>query len=175
MIARELSWLCLAVALVVSGCSRPGGGLLAVGASAPEVVGVAADGRHIALSALRGQAVVVYFYPKDGTPGCTTEACGFRDAYDRYRSRHVEIFGVSQDSVESHQEFRRDHTLPFVLVADGDGSVAKAYGVGSFLGLNTRVTFLIGPDGKVARVWPDVTPATHPSEVLAAVDALSAH
>lgn len=173
MIARELSWLmCLCVALVLGACSRPSGGLLAVGASAPEVVGVAADGRQVALSALRGQPVVVYFYPKDGTPGCTKEACGFRDAFARYQQRRVEIFGVSQDSAASHEEFRREYQLPFVLVADTEGVLAEAYGVGSLFGMNSRVTFLVGADGKVARVWPDVTPGTHPKEVLAAIDAL---
>ncbi|HEX2880069.1 MAG TPA: peroxiredoxin [Polyangiaceae bacterium] len=161
-------WLILTVVLI--GCTR--GDLIAVGSPAPELVGVAPDGKRVALSTLRGQPVVVYFYPKDNTSGCTTEACGFRDAYGQYQLRHVEIFGVSRDSKESHEEFRREHKLPFVLVADSNGSIAKAYGVGSIFGLNARVTFLIGPDGKVARVWPDVTPATHPKEVLAAVDSL---
>jgi peroxiredoxin Q/BCP len=165
---RWLLWLILAVLLI--GCTR--GGLIAVGSPAPELVGVAPDGKRVALSSLRGRPVVVYFYPKDNTSGCTTEACGFRDAYGQYQLRHVEIFGVSQDSAESHEEFRRDHNLPFVLVADSDGSIAKAYGVGSFLGLNARVTFLIDPEGKIARVWPDVTPSTHPKEVLTAIDSL---
>jgi peroxiredoxin Q/BCP len=173
MIATQVrGLLCLAIALWCLGCSRPTGGLLRVGAAAPEVVGIAADGRRVALSALRGQPVVVYFYPKDGTPGCTKEACGFRDAFARYQQRRVEIFGVSQDSAESHEEFRREYQLPFVLVADPEGTIAQAYGVGSIFGLNARVTFLIGPDGKVARVWPDVTPASHPTDVLAAIDSL---
>lgn len=171
MTALALRWfLASALTLSLLGCS--GGSLIAAGTPAPEVVGVAANGQRVALSALRGRTAVVYFYPKDNTSGCTTEACGFRDAYSQYQLQHVEIFGVSRDSTESHEAFRREHQLPFILVADNDGSIAKAYGVGSFLGLNARVTFLIGPDGKVARVWPNVTPATHPKEVLAAVDAL---
>jgi peroxiredoxin Q/BCP len=171
MTAVASRWfLAATLTLTLQGCG--GGSLLAVGTPAPEVVGVAANGQRVALSTLRGRSAVVYFYPKDNTSGCTTEACGFRDAYGQYQLRHVEIFGVSQDSTESHDEFRRDHNLPFVLVADSDGSIAKAYGVGSFLGLNARVTFLIDPDGKVARVWPDVTPSTHPKEVLTAIDSL---
>lgn len=173
MVATKLRWLvCLGFALLLAGCTRPNGGLIAVGAVAPEVIGVAPDGRHVALSALRGQPVVVYFYPKDGTPGCTKEACGFRDAFIQYQQRHVEIFGVSRDSAASHEEFRREYQLPFLLVADTDGSIAQAYGVGSIFGLSSRVTFLIAPTGKVAQVWPDVTPATHPKAVLSAVDAL---
>ena len=152
---------------------RPDGGqgLLPVGARAPEVVGKAADGSQVALSASRGHAAVVYFYPKDATPGCTKEACAFRDAFKAYEARQVTIFGVSRDSEEVHQEFRAQHALPFPLVADADGALARAYGVPSPMGMSSRVTFLVGPDGKIARVWPDVDPGVHGREVLTAAEA----
>lgn len=160
--------LCLSLA----GCVRPSGGLIRVGTVAPEVVGSDAQGNTVALSSLRGRSVVVYFYPKDGTPGCTKEACGFRDRFAQYQQRQVEVFGVSRDSRAQHEDFRKEYQLPFVLVADTDGAVAHAYGVGSTFGLNSRVTFLIGPDGKIAHAWPDVDPAVHARDVLAAVDDL---
>jgi thioredoxin-dependent peroxiredoxin len=162
---------------LLAGCAGPtlrpdgGQGLLPVGALAPQVVGEAADGSPVPLSACRGHAAVVYFYPKDATPGCTKEACAFRDAFEAYDARHVMIFGVSRDSQEIHQEFRAQHALPFPLVSDADGSIAQAYGVPSPLGMSSRVSFLVGPDGKIARVWPDVDPGVHAREVLAAAEA----
>ena len=150
-----------------------GSGLLPVGALAPEVVGEAPDGSVTRLTAVRGHAAVVYFYPKDGTPGCTKEACAFRDAFSRYQRLQVTIFGVSRDSSETHAEFRERHHLPFSLVADANGAIARAYGVSSPLNMSARVTFLIGADGRVARVWPDVDPALHANEVLAAAEEIN--
>lgn len=141
---------------------------------APEVVGEAPDGSITRLSAVRGHPAVVYFYPKDETPGCTKEACAFRDAFSRYQALHVTVFGVSRDSKQSHAAFRTSHQLPFSLVSDESGAVTQAYGVSNTLGMASRVTFLIGADGKVARVWPDVDPAVHAQEVLAAVEAAAA-
>ena len=166
-----------AAALLTAACTpvaRPdgGAGLLGVGAVAPDVVGTGGDGKPVTLSAVRGHAAVVYFYPKDETPGCTREACAFRDAFAKYQERRVTIFGVSRDSEESHRQFRAGHSLPFPLVADEDGSVARAYGVPSTIGMSKRVTFLVGFDGRIARVWPDVDPAVHADEVLGAVDAV---
>jgi len=143
---------------------------LPVGAVAPDVVGTTRDGKSTTLSAARGHAAVVYFYPKDETPGCTKEACAFRDVFDKYEARHITIFGVSRDTEESHREFRAKHSLPFPLVADGDGSIANAYGVSSTFGMTSRVTFLIGPSGTIVRVWPDVDPGIHANEVLAAAE-----
>lgn len=179
MSARLLAaCLAFATASVVCACGsvqRPDGGtgLLPVGAPAPDLVGEGPSGERVRLSSKRGQAAVVYFYPMDETPGCTKEACAFRDAFDRYTERHVTIFGVSQDSAESHREFRAEEKLPFPLVADEDGSVTRAYGVPSRLGMSSRVTFLIGRDGRVVRLWPDVDPGVHASEVLAAVEELA--
>lgn len=145
--------------------------MLQVGAIAPELVGTAGNGDPAPLSAVRGQIAVVYFYPKDETPGCTKEACAFRDAFTKYEARHVTIFGVSRDSEDSHKRFRANHALPFPLVADSDGTIARTYGVSSNLGMTSRVTFLVGRDGRILHVWPNVDPGVHADSVLAAVDA----
>lgn len=169
----------IALAIGVGACApmqrADGGiGLLPVGAAAPEVAGADNDNHVVRLSAVRGRPAVVYFYPKDATPGCTKEACAFRDAFDSYTARHVSIFAVSRDGEATHREFRATHHLPFPLVADEDGAIANAYGVESTLGMTARVTFLINAEGRVARVWRDVDPGVHASEVLKAVDALPA-
>jgi peroxiredoxin Q/BCP len=152
---------------------RPDGGrgVLPVGASAPDFVAYDAQDREVRLSDLRGRPVVVYFYPRDGTPGCTKEACGFRDAFQRYQAAGVGIIGVSRDARSRHKRFIAEYALPFPLVPDIDGSTERAYGVGSFLGLSSRVTFLVDRAGRIARVWPDVDPAVHANEVLAAATA----
>ena len=146
--------------------------MLPVGASAPDLVGRDAAGKTLHLSEQRGKPSIVYFYPKDETPGCTKEACAFRDAFDRFNARGVTIFGVSRDSEASHAQFRSQHNLPFPLVADESGAVQTAYGVPSRLGKAARVSFLIDAHGRVARVWPDVDPALHANEVLAAAEEL---
>lgn len=151
-----------------------GSGLLGVGAVAPNVVGKGADGATLKLSALRGRPAVVYFYPKDGTPGCTKEACAFRDAWQRFSEQQVVVFGVSGDSEASHAEFRQEHDLPFPLVSDESGALAAAYGVKSRLGMPARVTFLIDAAGRIAKVWPDVDPGVHATEVLQAAEQLPA-
>jgi len=166
--------VCGVLLALVTGCGpvlRPdgGSGLLPVGALAPDVIGEDPDGRVTRLSSVRGHAAIVYFYPKDGTPGCTKEACAFRDAFARYQRRHVTIFGVSRDSREVHAEFRERHQLPFSLVSDENGAIARAYGVSSPLEMSARVTFMVAPDGRIARVWPNVDPAVHADEVLRAL------
>lgn len=124
------------------------------------------------LSRERGHPVVLFFYPKDGTPGCTREACAFRDAWDRFTAAGVRVWGISADSRESHVAFAREHGLTFPLLSDPELRWASAFGVGSTLGLAHRISFLIGRDGRVARVYPDVDPAVHADEVLADVAAL---
>jgi len=153
---------------------RPDGqvGLLPVGAEAPDVDAADASGAPTRLSSLRGQAVVVYFYPADGTPGCTKEACAFRDAWSKLESAHVAVIGVSSQSRESHVAFEKKYGLPFPLAADEGGSVQRAYGVSKGLFGYSRVSFLVDATGKVAQVWPDVDPATHADEVLAAAKGL---
>lgn len=129
-------------------------------------------GQVVRLADLRGQWVVLYFYPKDDTPGCTKEACAFRDAWKSYESAGVAVLGVSNDSAASHREFQKKHTLPFPLVADESGAVAASYGVSKKLFGYERVTFLVGKDGRVAHVWPDVDPGVHARDVLAEVQKL---
>ncbi|MFW6067307.1 MAG: peroxiredoxin [Myxococcota bacterium] len=177
---RQRTTLLGALILVgtAGGCretTRPDGetGLLPAGAEAPDLTAETADGDTIRLSDMRGKLVAVYFYPKDGTPGCTEQACAFRDAYRRLREADVVVFGVSRDSAESHRRFRREHSLPFPLVADEDGEAVRAYGVPLRFGMAARTTFLVGPDGKVARVWPDVDPAVDADRVLSAARSLS--
>ena len=157
---------------------RPDGGkgVLEVGATAPELEGVDVSGKRVRLSDSRsakaGKPAVVYFYPKDGTPGCTKEACAFRDAWSRFSERGVVVFGVSRDSEASHAKFLKEHELPFPLVADESGTIQAAYGVPSQLGMSARVTFLVDQTGRIAKVWPDVDPGVHADEVLKAVGEL---
>lgn len=165
------------VALVACGePRRPDGGigLLPVGASAPEVVARDPAQRSVKLSGLRGQPVVVYFYPADGTPGCTKEACAFRDAWKKYDAAHVGIIGVSSNSDAEHAGFQKEHSIPFPLAADTDGAIGKSYGVGKKLWGYDRVSFLVDREGKVAHVWPSVDPGVHADEVLAEAQKLAA-
>lgn len=164
----------LAGAVACGAQQRPDGGqgVLPVGAKAPDLAGRDKSGAEIRLSQRAGKPSVVYFYPKDDTPGCTKEACAFRDTFDRFSSQGITIFGVSRDSEASHAEFRKKYELPFPLVADESGAVQAAYGVPSRLGKAARVSFLVDGHGRIARVWPDVDPALHADEVLAAAGEL---
>jgi thioredoxin-dependent peroxiredoxin len=146
--------------------------MLPVGALAPDLVGRDPSNHEIHLSERRGKPSVVYFYPKDDTPGCTKEACAFRDTFEKFSARGIMIFGVSRDSEASHAEFRKKYELPFPLVADESGTIQAAYGVPSRFGKAARVSFLIDGQGHVAKVWPDVDPALHADEVFAAADEL---
>jgi len=164
-------WVVL-LGIALLGCrptQRPDGevGLLPVGSPAPDVVGEDADGKMVKLSDQKGKLAVVYFYPKDGTPGCTTQACAFRDAFDKLSAAGIVVFGVSRDSAEKHREFRKEHHLPFPMVSDESGEIARAYGVPSkFIVLSSRVTFLVDAEGKISQVWPDVDPAIDAQRVL---------
>jgi peroxiredoxin Q/BCP len=143
------------------------------GKPAPDFELQSDTGETVRLSDFRGKQVVLYFYPKDDTPGCTTEACEFRDAYDVYRERGIEILGVSPDDVSSHEKFKSKYQLPFTLLADPDHKTAEAYGVWgertfagkTYLGVN-RSTFLIDEDGNVARAMLGIKPAGHAAAVL---------
>lgn len=153
--------------------AAPSDELLAVGSPAPDIEGITEHGSSLRLSHTKGTVAVVYFYPKDETPGCTKEACAFRDNYSAFESAGVTVFSVSRDSEQSHAAFRAHYQLPFVMVADPNGSVQKAYGVPSTMpGIAARVTFLIDRSGKIAHVWPDVDPVQHAQEVLAAAKQL---
>ena len=134
---------------------------------------------QVQLSALRGKNIVLYFYPKDDTPGCTAEACSFRDANREMQKRGIVVLGVSADSVESHQKFADKYGLPYPLLADTDTTVSQLYGVWKeknyagkkYMGIN-RETFLIDKDGVVRKVWPKVNAAEHAQEVLEAIESL---
>lgn len=131
------------------------------------------DGRDVTLSGLRGQHVVLYFYPKDNTPGCTQEACDFRDEHSALRAAGAVVLGVSPDSAASHQKFAAKFSLPFPLLVDAEHTLAEAYGVWgektlygrTFMGL-VRSTFLIDPEGRLVRAWPKVKVAGHVAELL---------
>ena len=141
----------------------------------PDVV---KDGQ-VQLSALRNHVVVLYFYPRDDTPGCTAEACSFRDANREMQKHGIVVLGVSADSVESHQKFADKYGLPYPLLADTDTTVSQLYGVWKeknyagkkYMGVN-RETFLIDKDGIVRKVWPKVNAAEHAQEVLEPIEAL---
>lgn len=146
------------------------------GRPAPDFELVSDSGDTVRLSDFRGKRVVLYFYPKDDTPGCTTEACEFRDAYDVYRARGIEVLGVSPDDVASHEQFKRKYELPFPLLADPDRTVAEKYGVWgerSFAGKTSfgikRSTFVIDEKGIVVRAMLGIKPAGHAASVLEAM------
>lgn len=152
--------------------------MLQEGSIAPDFTLPAEPAGDVSLSDFRGQKVVLYFYPKDDTPGCTTEACSFRDVYDDILDAGAVVIGVSPDPVESHRKFRMKHDLPFVLLSDPDHRVADLYGAWgekkmygkTYEGI-LRSTYIIDETGRIARVFPKVTPAKHSQEVLEALGA----
>lgn len=148
------------------------GTMPAAGETAPDFTLPAHDGTELSLSSLRGRPVVLYFYPKDDTSGCTTQACGLRDAFPRFESLDAVILGVSPDTVRKHVKFREKYDLPFTLLADTEHAVAELYGVWKEKSMygrkywgNERTTFLIAPDGRIARVFEKVKPAEHAAQV----------
>jgi len=144
---------------------------------APAFSAMTNGGGKISLAELKGKNVILYFYPKDDTSGCTKEACAFRDGFADFKKRGAVILGVSPDSVKSHDKFVKKFSLPFTLLADEDKKIVEAYGVWGmkifwgrkYLGTH-RVTLLIGPDGRIKKIWPDVKPEEHAAEVLAALE-----
>jgi len=149
------------------------------GDSAPDFTLTDAEGNTVSLADLRGQRVVLYFYPRDNTPGCTKEACAFRDTYDRYQAQNITVLGVSTDDAKSHTKFAQKFDLPFTLLCDPDGQVATAYesyGPKKFMGKEYvgmfRHTFVIGPDGTIEKIYKKVKPETHPEQILADLEQL---
>jgi peroxiredoxin Q/BCP len=143
---------------------------------APDFQLATQDGTPLRLSDLRGKSVVLYFYPKDDTPGCTRQACGLRDSWDRIREKGAVVLGVSPDSVAAHVKFRRKYELPFTLLADSDHEVAGLYGVwkeksryGRKYWGNERTTFIIDGEGRIRHIFPRVKPEEHAEQVLAAL------
>jgi peroxiredoxin Q/BCP len=146
------------------------------GDQAPDFTLRSDTGDEVTLSSLRGKPVVLYFYPKDDTPGCTTQACGIRDAYGEFQRAGAVVLGVSPDNERSHVKFREKYELPFTLLADTEHAVADRYGVWGekkFMGKKymgvSRSTFVIDADGNVKKMFENVTPATHADDVLAAL------
>ncbi len=143
------------------------------GATAPAFKTTDANGNPVSLKDYRGQRVVLYFYPKDDTPGCTKEACSFRDSFSKFKKKGIAVLGVSPDSETSHKKFAAKYNLPFTLLADTDRSISEAYGVfgekkfmgRTYMGVH-RTTFLIDEKGKIRKVFAKVKPDEHASEVL---------
>ena len=151
---------------------------VAAGDKAPDFSLPADNGGTVSLKALKGKTVVLYFYPKDDTPGCTTQACGIRDAWGEFQATGAVVLGVSPDDEASHAKFKDKHDLPFTLLADTDHAVADAYGAWgektyagkTYMGV-LRSTFVVDADGNVAKAFPNVKPAEHADQVLAALRA----
>src|SRR4051812_14546988 len=183
---KPLGTLALATALGATGlgCSRdkpePGSASvsaspaaasspLAAGTQAPDVTFALHNGEKLSLASLRGKPVVVYFYPKDDTPGCTVEAQEIRDLYQELKHTGAVVVGVSTDAPDSHRAFAEKYALPFLLASDPAGELAKSFGVPLKNGRVTRVSFVVGPDGRIKRTFPQVTPKGHATELLQAI------
>ena len=157
--------------------SEAAGAALKVGQKAPDFMVLNDQGQKVKLSDFRGKKVVLYFYPKDDTPGCTKEACAFRDGIDEIKSRGAVILGISVDSVESHKKFKEKFDLNFPLLADTEKDVVEAYGTWKeksmygkkFMGIE-RTTFIIDPQGKISHVFPKVKVEEHYDEVVDALE-----
>jgi peroxiredoxin Q/BCP len=149
--------------------------MLKEGDAAPEFATRDAEGKEVKLSDFRGRKVVLYFYPKDDTPGCTKEACSFRDAFSEYEEKGIKVLGVSLDDESSHQAFASKYDLPFTLLSDTDHAVSEAYGVygeqrwgdKTYMGV-ARKTFLIDEEGKIKKVFDKVNVEQHADEVMQA-------
>lgn len=139
---------------------------LAPGQPAPDFVAKSHDGKDVKLSAFKGRPVVIYFYPKDETPGCTKQACALRDSWNELEKKGVVLIGISGDSDDSHRAFAEHHKLPFMLVSDPDGKIAKQFGVPFRAGFASRQTIVVDPEGKVKKIYRDVDVATHAQSVL---------
>lgn len=150
--------------------------MLNIGDLAPEFALQDKNGETVTLSSLRGKRVVLYFYPKDNTPGCTRQACAFAGLYGEFQKRGVEVVGISRDSVTSHGRFAEKHSLPFLLLSDSTLETIRAYGVwqekklyGKLSFGVVRTTFLIDEEGRITRIMPKVKPDTNAAEILAAL------
>lgn len=148
--------------------------MLEVGMTAPDFTLQDKDGNTVSLSDFAGKKIVLYFYPKDNTPGCTRQACAFAGLYGEFRKRGVEVIGISKDSVSSHAKFAEKHGLPFVILSDPELTAIQAYGVWQEKKLYgkvsmgvVRTTFIIGEDGKIEKIMPKVKPDTNAAEILA--------
>jgi thioredoxin-dependent peroxiredoxin len=147
--------------------------MLKIGDAAPDFSLINDDGREISLIDFRGKKVILYFYPKDDTPGCTKEACDFRDNIETFKSKNAVVIGISKDSIKSHQKFKSKYNLPFTLLSDENSDVLKKYGVWKeksmfgkkYMGIE-RTTFLIDENGKIENIYPKVKVDGHITEIL---------
>ena len=139
---------------------------LKAGERAPDFEATDQNGKMVALTSFRGRPVVLYFYPKDDTPGCTAEACSFRDSMSVLRDQGIVVLGVSVDSEKSHAGFASKYNLNFTLLSDTKKIIVRAYGVESPFGIANRVTYIVGPDGIIKHVFPHVSTKTHGDDVL---------
>jgi peroxiredoxin Q/BCP len=153
--------------------------MLKVGDIAPDFGLESDSGEQVRLSGLRGKTIVAYFYPRDDTPGCTKEACSFRDSWTAVKASGAVVLGISPDGVERHRRFKDKYSLPFALLADPDRATLKAYGAfgkkilyGKEAEGVIRSTFIVGPDGRIAHIFPKVKPEGHAAEVLEALSSL---
>ncbi|AUX26117.1 uncharacterized protein SOCEGT47_066770 [Sorangium cellulosum] len=176
--------LALAALALAAGCDKPAGapggpaeepaaalkpgdgGPLKPGDAAPDVTLKLHDGKEVKLSSLRGKQVLVYFYPKDDTPGCTIQAKGLRDGWADLQGAGVEVYGVSTQDAQSHTDFIAKYELPFPLVVDDDGAVARAFHVPLRGDFASRQSFLVGKDGTIKQVWLEVDPKEHAAAIL---------
>lgn len=143
---------------------------LSEGTKAPNFSSTDDAGNSVSLSDLSGKTVVIYFYPKDDTPGCTKQACSFRDSYSEYEGKDIAVLGVSMDDETSHKAFKEKFSLPFPLIVDTDGAIAKAFDVEGG-GYAKRVTFVIDGEGTITKVYDSINTETHASDVLAGLAA----
>lgn len=163
-IARFLISLCLLTATSLPTQAAP----LEPGATVPEFSAPNQDGKLIKLSDFKGSPVLLYFYPKDETPGCTKQACSLRDEFAEFKKLGAVVLGISRQDQASHQEFKKKHKLPFDLLVDADGKIAEKLGVGTMplIGFHKRQSLIVGKDGKLLKFIGDVDPDTHTAEVL---------
>ena len=162
--------VCLVFSIALVAASRP-----EVGQTAPQFTLKSQEGTPVSLSDYRGKWVVLYFYPKDMTSGCTVEAHNFQRDLAQYEQRNAVVLGVSVDSVDSHKQFCTKESLSFKLLSDAEKVASKEYGTLNVMGMDSRHTFLIDPNGKIAKVFTSVSPAQHSQEVLAALDSMQKH
>lgn len=141
---------------------------LSVGTTAPDFTTVDDEGNSVSLTDFKGKTVVLYFYPKDDTPGCTKQAQSFRDSFTEYQNKDVVVLGVSRDDRESHQKFKEKYNLPFKLLVDSDGALTKAYDVDGG-GYAKRVTYIIDGNGEISKVDSNVNTSTHATDVLSGI------
>jgi len=168
-----MKYAIMVIAVLLAVVSRVRADDLRVGELAPDFSAPSSDGTTIHLKAIIGPSpIVLYFYPKDETPGCTKEACGLRDDFAAFRRLKARVFGVSYDSVESHQKFIAHHQLPFPLLSDSDKKIAKLYHADGLL-FAKRMTFVIDRAGRIAWINPAVKPATHSAELQAVLQKLA--